>query len=60
MAIYAWILFFNKTLGINTLFAYISFTLVILVSFGFVYTPNNLLLIFFNFLNKLNSFDINF
>jgi len=45
MAIYAWILFFNKTLGINTLFAYISFILVILVSFAFIYTPNNLLLI---------------
>ena len=45
MAVYAWILFFNKTLGINTLFAYISYTLVILVSFAFIYTPNNLLLI---------------
>jgi hypothetical protein len=46
IAVYVWILLFNKTLGINTLFAYISFTLVILVSFTFVYTPNNLLLIF--------------
>jgi len=49
MAVYAWILFFNKTLGINTLFAYISFTLVILVSFALIYTPNNLLLIFSTF-----------
>jgi len=49
MAVYAWILFFNKTLGINTLFAYISFMLVILVSFALIYTPNNLLLIFSTF-----------
>jgi len=49
MAVYAWILFFNKILGINTLFAYISFTLVILVSFASIYTPNNLLLIFSTF-----------
>jgi hypothetical protein len=49
MAVYAWILFFNKILGINTPFAYISFILVILVSFAFIYTPNNLFLIFSTF-----------
>jgi len=48
METYAWILFLNKNLGINTVFASISFILLIFFSLAFVYAQNNLLLIFFS------------